>query len=169
MLSRALRMLATAALVLAASAAPTHACSMACVIYGGYGTRGVLLDKDDGEGNQRPIANAKLLVRDASPSADGPEVYCGRKGRIVLQTSTDKYGNFRLKGLHPGKYFVTYMNPEYGQSFLVEIHRSNPFKPFKRFDLPMFNGDGGCYAVDIERNVTIPDWGGIKPIKDDHK
>lgn len=161
-------LLVTIAFLLLVHPPPTRACQMVCVVYSVSSTRGVLMNHGDGQGERHPIPTARLIVRDASASANGPEVYCARKGPIVLETSTDKRGDFHLKGLHPGKYFVTYMNAENGQSFLVEIHRSNPFKLLKRFNLPMFDGDGQCYAVDIERNVTIPDWGGIRPVKEDH-
>lgn len=120
----------------------------------------------DQKGRRSPIPNAKLVVRDASPSANGPKTFCARKGPILLTTSTDKHGNFHLKGLHPGKYYITYIHPEDGQSFLVEIGRSDAAN--KRLELSLFSPGGACYAEDIERNVTIPDWGGIKPVKDDH-
>jgi hypothetical protein len=143
-----------------------HACTNVCVIYATAGTRGVLMESGALAWPPRPIANAKLVVRDASPTAIGPETNCGRKGPIVLTTSTDKHGNFRLKGIHPGKYYITYLNPNDGQSFLVEFGSSDASR--KRLKLSLFSPGGACWAEDIERNVLIPDWGGIKPIKDDH-
>ena len=121
---------------------------------------------EDQQGRRRPIPKAKLVVRDASPSAIGPDTFCARKGPTVLTTSTDRHGNFHLKGIRPGKYYVTYIDPKDGQSFLVEFGRSDDAN--KRLDLSLFRPGGVCYAEDIERNVTIPDWGGIKPVKDDH-
>ena len=164
--SRIVLFLATIALSLVVCSAPTRGCQMSCEIYGSSGTRGVLFDNGDDQGKQRPIPNAKLIVRDASPSAKGPQAFCGRKGPIVLTTSTDKHGNFNLKGIHPGTYYITYMDTKDGQSFLVQIGRSDAAN--KRLELSLFIPGGLCYAEDIERNVTIPDWGGIKPVKEGH-
>src|SRR5579864_3076572 len=99
MRSRVVMLAGTIAVVLAVNATPARGCQMTCVIYGSSGTRGVLMDNGDEQGKRRPIANAKLVVRDASPSAEGPQAFCGRKGPIVLTTSTDKHGNFKLKKL----------------------------------------------------------------------
>ncbi len=143
--------------------APARSCQVVCVIYGTSSTRGVLIDNGDHGWPSLPIAKAKIVVRDASPFATGPEVYCARKGPVVLTTSTDKHGNFNLKGIHPGKYFITYMDAQKGQSFLVEIGPSEGSN--KRLRLSLFSPGGECYAVDVERNVTIPDWGGLSPSK----
>jgi hypothetical protein len=159
-------LLGMAAVTLALRPAPVAACQNVCVIYGTAGTRGVLMESGAQAWPPRPISNAKLVVRDASPTAIGPETKCGRKGPIVMTTSTDKHGNFRLKGIHPGKYYITYLNSNDGQSFLVEF--GSPDATKKRLKLSLFNPGGACWAEDIERNVLIPDWGGIKPVKDDH-
>ncbi len=83
----------------------------------------------------------------------------------MLTTSTDKHGDFHLKGIHAGKYYITYIHLKDGQSFLVEIGGSDSSK---KLELSLFLPGSECYAEDIERNVLIPDWGGIKPIKNEH-
>ena len=154
--------------MIALTAFPTsiRACQMMCIVYGTSGTRGVLTRRSDEDGASRRIANAKLVIRDASATANGPEAFCGRKGPIMLTTSTDKHGNFRFKGLRKGKYYVTYMDPKDGHSFVVELGGSDTTN--KRLELTLNESGGVCYVVDIERNVTIPDIWGVKPIKDDH-
>jgi hypothetical protein len=159
-------LIAIIAVTLSALPRSIHACQMSCILYGTSSTRGLLTRRSDEDGAFRPIANAKLVIRDASATANGPEAFCGRKGPIMLTTSTDKRGNFRFKGLRKGTYYVTYMDPKDGQSFWVELGRSDATK--KRLELPLNDSGGVCYVVDIERNVTIPDVWGVKPVKDDH-
>jgi hypothetical protein len=166
MRQRLVLLLGMAAISLAVRTAPVAACNNTCVIYRTAGARGVLMESEAEAWPARPIANAKLIVRDASPTAIGPETNCGRKGPIVLTTSTDKHGNFHLKGIHRGKYYITYVNAQHGQSFLVEFGSSEATK--QRLELSLFSPGSACWAEDIERNVLIPDWGGIKPVKEDH-
>ena len=131
-----------------------RACGERCLLYELSSTRGVLLNADE-----KPIPNAKLIVRDASSSANGPAMYCARRGPILLKTATDRQGNFQLKGLHDGTYFITYMDSKDGESFLVELKGSN--SP-KRFHLNLFNDSGVCYVVDVEREVVKPPgWGDV--------
>jgi len=132
-----------------------YACGERCRMFELSSTRGILLNADD-----KPILNAKLIIRDASPSANGPAMYCARRGPVVLRTSTDGYGNFHLKGLHSGIYFITYMDPKEGESFLVELKGSNSSK---RFRLSLFDDNGVCYVVDVEREVVKPPgWGDVR-------
>jgi hypothetical protein len=70
-----------------------------------------------------------------------------------LKTATDGHGNFHLKGLHRGRYFITYMDPKEGESFLVELKGSDSSKQFR---LTLFNEIGVCYVVDVERQGVKP-------------
>lgn len=131
-----------------------RACGERCRMFELSSAHGVLLNVDD-----KPVANAKLIIRDASPSANGPKMYCARRGPIVLKTKTDGNGNFQLKGLRSGTYFITYMDAKEGESFLVKFKRSNSRK---QFHLTLFNEMGVCYVVDVERQVVKPSgWGDV--------
>jgi hypothetical protein len=156
-MSKSLRyplILAASIVALVAPLRAAQACGEICRMFELSSKSGVLLDADE-----KPIANAKLIVRDASTSVSGPKMYCARRGPIVLKTGTDRNGNFLLKGLRSGTYFITYMDPKQGESFLVELKGSDSSK---RFHLTLFNETGVCYVVDVERQaVKPPGWGDV--------
>jgi hypothetical protein len=146
--------LAIPLVALLAPVGTARACGERCRMFELSSTRGVLLTADE-----KPIPNARLIVRDASPSAKGPAMYCARRGQVVLKTATDGHGNFQLKGLHSGIYFVTYMDPKEGESFLVKLNSSNSPKQFR---LTLFDNIGVCYVGDVEREVVKPaGWGDV--------
>ena len=121
-------------------------CQMRCDIYEVSSTRGILVDLDN-----LPIKGARLIVREASPKAHGPEAICRtRFGHVVLKTKTNKKGYFDLQGLEVGLYWVTYMDPKEGESFLVQV---TSLEGDRRFELGVNHWSGSlCYAVDVERN-----------------
>lgn len=130
-------------------ALPAKACQESCVTIEVSGIRGTLVDREG-----RPIAGAKLIVRDAALTARGPEAWClTRRGPIVKKTKTDKRGNFDLKGLRPGEYWVTYMDRENGESFLLDVKEVSSRN---RFELMVDSYGGFCYLVDVERIATKP-------------
>lgn len=139
---------------------PASPCQMRCDIYEVSSTRGILVDLDD-----LPIKGARLIVREASPKAHGPEAICRtRFGHVVLKTKTNKKGYFDLQGLEVGLYWVTYMDPKEGESFLVQV---TSLEGDRRFELGVNHWSGSlCYAVDVERNETKPP-GATKPVDKD--
>jgi hypothetical protein len=136
--------------LLAFSPQSAFSCGNRFRIYEVSTTRGALVDLDD-----RPIPNARLVIRDASLNASGPESCCGaRRGPVVKRIKTDKRGFFDLRGLKIGTYWVTYMDPKEGESFIVDVKELNKGE---RFELGINHWIGSlCMTVDIERNATKP-------------
>jgi len=113
----------------------------------------------------KPVQGATLLIRDASPEARGPMTICSffegtaerimRRGPIAKRLGTDRDGDFDLRGLRPGYYWVTYMQKDQGESFLLQLTDS---KGRSRFNLVVggYIRENRCYTIDIERNETKP-------------
>jgi hypothetical protein len=132
---------------------PMFACQETCVWFEVSGTNFILQRFNPETRANSPVANAQMIVRDASPNARGQDAICARRGDIVRRIQTDSDGNFDLKGIHAGRYWITYIHPEDGQSFLVSIAgKQNK----KRTELVTNNLNGACYVIDVEKNVTRP-------------
>jgi hypothetical protein len=112
-----------------------------------------------------PIKNANLVVREAGLKAHGPVAFCNtRFGHVVLKTKTNRKGYFDLQGLEVGQYWVTYMDPKDGESFLVRI---TSLEGGKRFELGVNHWIGSlCGVPDVERNESKPP-GAFKPVDKD--
>jgi hypothetical protein len=121
-------------------------------------TQGKLVDLDN-----LPIRGAELVVRDASEKSSGPKAYCAtRRGPVVMKIKTNSKGDFNLEGLKVGSYWVTYMDPKEGESFLVDI---KSLRGGKRFELGVNHwAISRCFTVDIERNESKPP-GWVKPVE----
>lgn len=145
-------------MALVALARPVRACQNECVVVQISAGRVLLHDQDE-----KAISGARIIVRSANPEAHGRRAFCStRLGPIVKKLRTDRQGSFDLKGLKQGMHWVTYVDRENGESFLIEVqgfHKEVPVLAINHFG-------GRCYLVDVERNVTKPPgWG--KPVSDD--
>jgi hypothetical protein len=138
---------------------PATPCVVACVEYQVSSTRGSLVDSED-----HPMLNAEIIIRDASQKASGPEAPCNsRRGPVVKRIRTNEKGYFNLSGLQIGEYWVTYMDPKEGESFLINLTTR---KGGKRFKLGVDHWEGSlCYVVDVERNESKPP-GAVKPVQE---
>jgi len=128
------------------------ACQVTCVELATSAKRAVLTDFEG-----HPLANAKVVIRDASAKAEGPKAYCGRLGPIVMKLQADSKGVVDISKLKPGEYWLTYMDDKDGESFYLSIDPS--VKSNKSLELSLNHLNGSCYVVDVERNVTKPSSG----------
>jgi hypothetical protein len=101
-----------------------------------------------------PKVNAKIVIREASAAAKGPETVGGaRKGRVVIRLKTGMRGEFIFPRLAPGRYWLTFVHPQDGESFYLEVTEGEGSEAMV---FRVGNFGGRCYLVDIERNVTKP-------------
>jgi hypothetical protein len=132
---------------------PLFACQESCLIIETSNRSAVL---EDFEG--KALSHAEVIVRDA---ANGPSCRCGRFGPVVKRLRTDGGGHFKLNGLHPRDYWVTYMNRENGESFYIRLQEGRSSRGPLELQVDHFGGL--CYLVDVERNATKPPTGWPKP------
>jgi hypothetical protein len=145
-ISKVLEALACAVLLMPAVG---YGCQVSCVEYGFRTATAVLLSEEG-----QPLIRAHVLVRAASKDGTGPSAICGtKKGHVVAELTTDNLGQFELKGLREGQYWVTYLDDKDGESFLISIEGQ---EHVKRLKLGLNSLSGRCYLVDIERNVSKP-------------
>jgi hypothetical protein len=131
--------------------AAVRSCQVTCVEYDLSGRPILLLDAGG-----HPLAKAKLVLRDASPSATGPTILCAKKGQVVRRIKSDRTGHINLKRVKPGRYWLTYMDKNHGQSFLIDINSTIP-SDSEEAELAVARFDSNqCYLIDIERNTTFP-------------
>ncbi len=81
---------------------------------------------------------------------------------MISHVWTDGRGRLDLSGLQPGQYWITYMNPQDGESFYVSIEKGK--KPQSPLELQIDHFGGRCYLIDVERNETKPNTGWPKPL-----
>jgi len=141
----------------AAYSSPLFACQETCVILA-TSARKALIEDSDG----KPLAHVEVIIRDASKEADGPECTCGRFGPIVSHVWTDGRGRLNLEELHPGQYWITFMNQQDGESFYVSIEKGERSRV--PLELQIDHLGGRCYLFDVERNETKPNTRWPKPL-----
>ena len=107
---------------------------------------GILEDSES-----KPLSNAQWIVGDA---ANGSKSICGKFGKVVMRLRTDVQGNFKLNRLPPGEYWVTYVDPQDGESFLIRLDKGR--RSSGRLELQIDQLKGLRYLVDIERYATKP-------------
>jgi hypothetical protein len=132
------------------------ACQETCVVLETSARQALIEDRDG-----KPLGHVEVIIRDASKNAAGPECFCGRFGPIISHVFTDVHGGLDLRGLRPGHYWITYMNPEDGESFYVSIE--NGKRTRVPIQLQIDHVGGRCYLIDMERNETKP-VGWTKPL-----
>jgi hypothetical protein len=136
-------------LLLLVSPGALSACQETCIVFEAKRLKGTLKDAE-----KNPISAAKLIVREAR-NGDDVQVPCGKKGKIVATIQTGRNGKFDVGALPAGSYWITFMDSDNGESFLVEITRQGG----KNLLLHVNRLSGRCYAVDIERMQTkSPGW-----------
>ena len=107
---------------------PALACQNSCVIVEVESRRGELFV--NGSAGEQPLTDASIVVRSAP--ATKRRSYCGAaKGKVVKKLKTDSRGQFELGALPAGQYWITYIHPEDGESFLVQIGPHVEEKPFR--------------------------------------
>jgi hypothetical protein len=143
--------------IAAAFSSPVFSCQVTCVSLATTAKQALFEDRDG-----RPLSNAEVIIRDASKTAEGPECFCGRFGPMISHVWTDGRGRLDLSGLQPGQYWITYMNPQDGESFYVSIEKGK--KPQSPLELQIDHFGGRCYLIDVERNETKPNTGWPKPL-----
>jgi hypothetical protein len=136
---------------------PVFACQVECVVFATSSKQARLID-----GDGKALAKAEVVIRDASKKANGPQCFCGRFGPIVSHLWTDENGRLSLDELQPGEYWLTYMDPQAGESFYVSIERGKSKRT--PFELQIDHFANRCYLVDVERNETKPIGGWPKPV-----
>jgi len=141
----------------AASSSLVFACQQTCVILATRAQKALLED-----GDRKPLANAEVVIRDASQDTDGPECMCGRFGPMILHVWTDGSGRLSLGELQPGQYWITYMNRQDGESFYVSIEKGK--RSHALLELQIDQLGGRCYLFDVERNETKPNTAWPKPL-----
>jgi len=120
--------------------------SSICVVITTKKKVGILEDSES-----KPLSKAQWIVGDA---ANGSKSICGKFGKVVMRLRTDVQGNFKLNRLPPGEYWVTYVDPQDGESFLIRLDKGR--RSGGRLELQIDQRKGLCYLVDIERNATKP-------------
>lgn len=102
-----------------------------------------------------PVPNAHLIIREAEKQGQpGQRMFCGKAiGQVVHTLTTNRKGQFTLKGRSGAFYWVSYDDAKAGESFLVEI-REKPETDLRELRLQSWGGL--CYLVDIEHNATRP-------------
>ncbi len=121
-----------------------------------FATRSEYAVLEDFDG--KPLRNAEVIVRDAS---NGEKCFGGRFGSIIGHFKTDKSGRLNLQRLKAGDYWITYMDPQKGESFLVSVGDARG--PKEPLELQLDHFMNVCYLVDVERNATKPPTGWPKP------
>ena len=133
------------------------ACQVECVVLATSSKRVRFIGRD-----RKPLANAEVVIRDASKKAEGLQCFCGRFGPMVSHLWTDENGLLTFDELKPGEYWLTYMDPRAGESFYVSIEKEKSSRTPLELQIDHFANR--CYLVDVERNETKPIGGWPKPV-----
>jgi len=125
---------------------PSFACQNSCAIIETNRTVAVFEGLDG-----KALTNADVIIRDATA---GTECRCGKFGKVVKRLRSDKKGRFKLRGLRPGDYWVTYMDQGNGESFYVRFEHGKSSPDPLELAIDRFGSQ--CYLVDVERNIAKP-------------